>query len=337
LIWAAFSAESRLASAASKHAKSEDPKSKSEKLSSPCAAALERLNHYRKLVGLESVAEDPQLTLGSFQHARYMIKNQVRKLGPEMHTETIDNGWYSPEGHYAAATGNVIPAAPFLIGAYYAVDSWVAEPFQRLLMLDPALNDAGYGSYCDNGRCAAALVTIASDSRVGNVSEYMAQEDSPGIRIQAPYHRAIEFPPHNSTITIYSYRGGEWPDPLASCPGYRLPTGFPITLQLGPIVSSNVSAHDLLEDGRSVEHCLIDDTNYTGRDNIEESLVRDRLDSYGAIVIVPRAPLNAGRRYVVSIVAGGRPYKWSFAAASIPAVTEAAASGNGAMTSSAAR
>ncbi len=39
------------------------------------------------------------------------------------------------------------------------------------------------------------------------------------------------------------------------------------------------------------------------------------LKSYGTVVVIPRAPLDKGAKYAVSMTANGKTYNWSFATA----------------------
>jgi hypothetical protein len=45
-----------------------------------------------------------------------------------------------------------------------------------------------------------------------------------------------------SGITLKEFNG-EWPDTLAACPGFRYPSGLPVTLQLGTYVEAVVEKH----------------------------------------------------------------------------------------------
>src|SRR5712692_7832144 len=121
-------------------------------------------------------------------------------MGPEMHVETHGSVWTTPEGSYAA-TGDVIPAAPFQIAPYQAIDTFITAPFDRLPILDPGQRQAGYGSFCNAGKCASTLVVIGErPARVGDVEAYMGQESQATSWQPTALTQAIEFPPNNSTI-----------------------------------------------------------------------------------------------------------------------------------------
>jgi hypothetical protein len=130
----------------------------------------------------------------------------------------------------------------------------------------------------------------------------------------APFATPIEYPPNGASIKMNSF-DGEWPDPLASCPGYSLPAGYPITIQLGSVVNSGfsrVSFKRTAPASATLEACAFDGNSYRNADPGTQKMIRFQLINFGAIVIMPRAPLTRGT-YSISIVAGGRDYSWSFA------------------------
>ncbi len=198
---------------------------------------------------------------------------------------------YSAEGDAAARTSNVAwGCGPFSASA--EIDQWMSGPFHRLGLLRPNLTIAGFGDY-ESGGCWAAAIGLP------------VYGGSP--RLDSP----IAFPPDGSTIGL-RWSIGEWPDPLASCTGYSPPAGLPITLELGSSGAPQVSAYSLSEDGEAVEVCEFDHTNYTNPDEEAQAWARRGLQYFSAIVLVPRAPLVAGKSYAVSITTDGRTYAWSF-------------------------
>jgi hypothetical protein len=68
----------------------------------------------------------------------------------------------------------------------------------------------------------------------------------------------------------------------------------------------------MTEDGKPVEHCAFDARSYRNQDAPEQEYARWALHSSGAVVIVPREPLDAGALYSVSIGVAGTTYTWSF-------------------------
>jgi hypothetical protein len=88
--------------------------------------------------------------------------------------------------------------------------------------------------------------------------------------------------------------------------------GIPITLQLGGGAAPKVGTTSLLSNGQPFEFCEFDAANYRGDDPTQTYAGRSTLQSFGAIVLVPRARLHSGETYSVSIVANGKQYNWKF-------------------------
>lgn len=267
---------------------------------------LARLNHYRTAVNLPLVSEDAALSLGDAAHARYLVENYGEAvahgdhLGAEMHTEKAGAPAYSAAGLEAASASDVAQWAGHgmvSFSAEEAIDGWIAIPFHRLPILSPRLKHAGYGQYCSDGTCAAALNVLTGAER--------------GRPIPNLFKDPIRFPAGGSTISITT-AGGEWPDPLSSCPGYALPTGPPITLQLGSWYQPRMSAFSIKRHGTELAACGFDANSYANPDAAVQQTGRDILRDYGAVVVIPREPFLAGSTYSVSITADGKPYTWSF-------------------------
>jgi len=100
----------------------------------------------------------------------------------------------------------------------------------------------------------------------------------------------------------------EFPDPLAACPGYSLPVGFPITVQLGASVRVQLESYSLEDETihRKVEACGFDAQTYP------DFYGRKVLSNYGAIVLIPREPLASDHEYRVSVNSQRSTYNWTF-------------------------
>ncbi|MGH7949250.1 MAG: CAP domain-containing protein, partial [Candidatus Binataceae bacterium] len=240
---------------------------------------------------LRPVTEDAALSKGDLDHARYMAKNRL-----STHRQDPANQWHSPAGDRAARQSNVWwgygPRDP---GPQAAVDFWMEAPFHRLSLLNPDLRFVGFAHYTEDSSHAAALNAYAAPP-------------------SKPLAKALMFPPRNSTVELFEL-GGEWPNPVASCAGYREPSGLPVTLELGPDVPISVTAHSFISDGKPLEHCVFDATDYRNPDVEQQQLARAILRGFGAVVLVPRDPLHSGAKYDVSITIGGQTYAWSFTVA----------------------
>jgi uncharacterized protein YkwD len=269
---------------------------------------LTPLNYYRQLAELAPVTPDPALAAGDLAHARYLVKTDTDNIragtiGAEAHTEDPSNPWYSRAGQVAAQGSDVEAGAnPYgkpWITPQAAISGWISTPFHRLAILNPLLQAAGYGQYCDGGSCAAALNLLTDMDPVPPIPEMLP--------------KPIMFPPDGSTLPLRSWEG-EWPDPLTSCPGYSAPSGLGITLQLGLTLETNLSQYQVTR-GRgapvAIEVCGFDSDSYVNPDPSTQERGRHILVNLGALVIVPRAPLEAGD-YNVAMTANDHPYAWSF-------------------------
>jgi hypothetical protein len=91
-----------------------------------------------------------------------------------------------------------------------------------------------------------------------------------------------------------------------------------ITLQLGNWMDTHLGEYSVARvnpDGSrtAVEACGIDSTSYSNPDAYSQDLGRNVLKSYGTVVLIPRAPLDQGAKYAVSMTANGKQYNWTFA------------------------
>jgi hypothetical protein len=178
----------------------------------------------------------------------------------------------------------------------------MALPFHRMPILNPRLTSAGFGLYCESEACAAGLNLLKGSQ--GKMPAG-AEESWP-----------IEFPPDGGVVAIRSFEN-EWPNPLTSCPGYEAPSGLAITLQLGNWMDTHLSEYSLARENAdgsrsAVQACGFDSTSYSNPDVYSQDLGHNVLKSYGTVVLIPRAPLDKGAKYAVSMTANGKQYNWTF-------------------------
>lgn len=258
---------------------------------------LNYVNYYRTMANLPSVTENPSWDYGNVLHGRYMVKNDF--IG---HTEDPNNPWYTDQGLAAAQSSDLIVSGSVSMSFLEAVDGWMQAPFHAVGILDPALEQVGYGIYheADGGfQSGAGLDVIRGLGSAPSGSIY-----------------PIMWPANGKTVAITMFRG-ELPDPLSSCPGFVAPAGLPILLQLGPgNVTPNVTAHSFMQNGALLPHCIFDETNYSNSDSSLQNLGRAILNSRDAIVLIPREPLKTGETYTASITTNGHTHSWSFSVAS---------------------
>jgi hypothetical protein len=83
---------------------------------------------------------------------------------------------------------------------------------------------------------------------------------------------------------------------------------------LGPSVTPLIASYALTLNGdppTAVEACGIDAKNYANPDAATQTLGRDLLRAYGAVIIVPRKALAPGR-YTVALQTSEQNFTWSF-------------------------
>ena len=107
---------------------------------------------------MPEVTENATWSDGDWKHSRYMVKNNY--VG---HSEDPANLWYTPEGLLAAQKGNVFVSSSTATTDTDAIDWWMSAPFHAVAVLDPALQQVGYGSYreADGGWQMGATMDVA--------------------------------------------------------------------------------------------------------------------------------------------------------------------------------
>ncbi|MGB3713842.1 MAG: CAP domain-containing protein [Candidatus Promineifilaceae bacterium] len=270
----------------------------------PQAPWLVYLNQFRTNTGLEPLVEDDEWSNGGWRHSRYMVKNDY--VG---HSEDSGNLWYSPEGHAAAQNGNVFVASWADALDETPIDFWMTAPFHAISMIDPQLHTTGFGIYRETIGLWKTGSTLDVRRGLGSLP--------PGSTFPIPY------PADGESTWLTAYYGGEFPDPLTSCPGYSPPTGSPIMLQLGSgDITPQVTGYRVIANGIPVESCLFDETNYFNPDPSMQSTGRIVLNVRDAIVIMPRYPLAFGTTYTVEISTADSTMTWSFTVDSTSANTQ---------------
>jgi hypothetical protein len=247
------------------------------------------------MAGLAPITELAALTLGSRLHSQYMAIND----DPIAHRQDQSNALYDPAGDTAARNGNIFATNQNTANFIWSINFWASAPFHLIPMLAPNLERVGYGDHIDPAGDVnmAAVLDVRSQRNLGDGS--------------AVY--PIMFPGNGSRTWIVRHSMNEWPDPLASCPGYSRPAGAPLVLQLGDgTVSPRVGHHVLLMNGVALESCIFDETTYHNSDMYAEETGRKILDEQDAIVIIPRHPLPIEQLYTVQVEVNGQLYFWEF-------------------------
>jgi hypothetical protein len=275
---------------------------------------LMRVNYYRAMAKLPPIVEDPAASKGDRAHTMYIVRNyrdtiERDGLGAAMHNEDPGSPGFTPEGLEAAKSSDMdvwsmrgASASDKWGSPGWSIDGWMALPFHRMPILNPRLTSAGFGMYCESGACAAGLNLLKGSQ--GKTPRGSAESEP------------IEFPPDGGMVALRSFEN-EWPNPRTSCPGYESPSGLAITLQLGNWMDTHLSECSVGRvnaDGSrtAIDACGFDSTSYSNPDGYSQELGRNVLKSYGTVVVIPRAPLDKGAKYAVSMTANGKQYAWTF-------------------------
>jgi IPT/TIG domain-containing protein/cysteine-rich secretory family protein len=244
---------------------------------------LDRFNQWRISTGVPSLTENTLWSAGDYNHAVYMVKNNL-----VTHYETPGVPYYTSAGDTAARNSNLNVSSSTSESDQQAIDWWMGAPFHAMGMMDPRLMQTGFGSYREvtsGWQMAAAVDVLRGNSFTGG---------------QYP----VYFPGNGTTEPLLTYSGFEYPDPLQACPGYSLPAGLPVSVQLGGNVSAVAGpVHSFTGNGVALEHCIIDSTNPTLGGN---------LVGRGGVILIPRQPLQTGVKYVVALTINGVARTWSF-------------------------
>lgn len=286
---------------------------------------LLRINEARKAAGLMPIVDNKFLSDADTRHARYLVKNHARfELGAKMHDEDPSNPWYTPTGQVAGRTGDVIPPSHSELTDDESIEGWLLAPFHALPILDPTLREAGFGRYCEAGWCAAVLnFGRGSSWSLGNAAgavnspqhqRFTESSISAATEVQesALLPKPIEYPSDGETVKHVRFTIREFPNPLSACPNYERPTGSIILISFGRDFSPDISDVSLTTDGQTLETCTVTADSYRSSDPSQVQAAQSGLKHYAAALIIPRAPLHAGKSYLVSVTSGEKTYRWSF-------------------------
>jgi uncharacterized protein YkwD len=244
---------------------------------------LNRFNIWRSSTGLPTLTENSTWSQGDYDHAVYMVKNDL-----VTHYETAGTPYYTVAGDTAARNSNIYVSSSTATTDEQAIDWWMQAPFHALGMMDPRLTATGFGSYREvksGWDMGAALDVLRGNSFTGG-------------------SYPVYFPGNGTTEPLTSYGGNEYPDPLQACPGYSVPTGLPVFVQVGGNVATTAGAvHSFTGNGVALDHCVIDSHN---------PAVGSSLTYRGGVILIPRQPLQTGVKYTVALTVNGTPYTWSF-------------------------
>jgi hypothetical protein len=313
------------------------------------ASANARVNYYRAMAKLPPIVDDAAISAGALNHARYLVENgiaggdivldnrQLHFQSPQdaFRWEVKGKPFFTDDGASAGRNAVVVTAREINMSGAEFVNLLMTMPFSGLIPMVPQFSVAGLGAYCDAGRCAIVIpyrFALQKSERIalydGPASDRLWNPNLGLIPMETGRLRSpVEFPSDGATVNLQSFVGEDYPNPLSSCPGYKAPTGAPISFQLGQGYGTDgtleVSSVLVTRDGIQIDTCLITAASYTGRDDAETQVGKQGLARIGAAVILPREPLAPGH-YNVALKEDGKLYSWNFTVAAPPAPAQSA-------------
>ncbi len=249
--------------------------------------ALDLLNGRRSALGLPALGEDAGLAEAAQAHAYFYLFNigqpQLGGLGIYMEDPALPGftGAHAldRERHFGYGGSRSAEVIDHAVSPAAGVGDWVNSVFHRYPLLDREAAAVGYGQ-----------------ARVGSLSvAVMDLGFGP-----AGAADAVVYPAADQAGVPASFSGNELPDPLPD--GAVVPTGYPITIQVGGAQKLTVTRGRLLgPDGREV-------AGYPLQPGAQVSPA-----AWG---LVPKRPLQPGARYTVEVTgtADGMDFskRWSF-------------------------
>ena len=245
-------------------------------------------NLYRATSGLAPVTEDPAASAGAVAHSRYLAENFQNG-----HEENSKLPFATKSGAKAGLSGNVSSGDD---NEREAVEGWMTAPFHALGILDPTAVKFGFG-----GWIAPPQEDGGFDRPYATMPLFFANY-RPAAKATK---RVVVWPGDGSGVPLVRYSGGEFPDPMSSCPSFdpdvaglpivvRFPTRRKLVRRVVLDVTDPASPNELAT-------CAFDASTYTSTQPQEQAYVRYFLEGNQA-VIIPREILVPGHRYQVTIV-----------------------------------
>jgi len=135
------------------------------------ASASARVNYYRAMAKLPPIVDDPAISAGAMNHARYLVKNGIaggdivldnQDLHFQMpqdafRWEVKGKPFYTDDGASSGRDAVIVTAQTINLSGAEFVDRLMTMPFSGLIPIVPQFSVAGLGAYCEPGRCAIVI------------------------------------------------------------------------------------------------------------------------------------------------------------------------------------
>ncbi len=199
------------------------------------AAAHDRINMYRRAMGLPCIDFVPAIAAAAAAHCAYYTANQGSCIAsPHREVATCDKfrgEHFYDRLHAAGYTGSPAYEDMTYVGnGAFAVDEWVDSIWHRIPILSPYVQDAGYGM---NGACDTMDFGWAP----------------------APSTTSPVVYPYDTQIGVPISFAGDTESPPPPRPPKGWPSGYPILIYAANL---RVQSHTLLDDkGVALAHTFI--------------------------------------------------------------------------------
>ncbi len=183
--------------------------------------------------------------------------------------------------------------------------------YRAVIAKYPELKDRGY-----SGESRGPRVVIEIDGRRFSVVDGVVTElapTSPGDTNPSNGSPTVVWPGNGSSVPLVRYYGGEWPDPMTSCPSVKAKNaGLPVLIRRGRATEfSSVSITD--STGVALQTCVITAKTYRNPNRDDQAYAASILGGEGEGIIIPKGPLTPGRSYhVVADTTDGEHLDWTF-------------------------
>jgi uncharacterized protein YkwD len=242
---------------------------------------LSAINVQRRLVGRAEVVQHAAHSAGCLAHAAYLARNAGAE-NLDLHEEDPKLPGVTEAGAQAAQAASVAWREPVS-----AINTWLAAPAHRALLLDASLKSVGFG--------------FARTARGEWVSVFDLLRGAKGVPGGGDV-RAVLYPAHRQQGVPLEFPGNEVPDPLPDAK--TEPAGYPITGTFPPTVKVPTAEAWLeSEAGEEVPVWLSSPSRPAN-----EKFARSQR---GTVCLFSRKVLQPGTRYVVSLQATAAGEEWS--------------------------
>jgi hypothetical protein len=246
------------------------------------------LNKARKQCGLREVTLAADLSVGCGNHAKYLVVNKGNPLLDGLeghHHERKELKEFTEDGAKAASNSVIAEVGGPNGAASQAIETWLANFYHRIPLLNPNLNEVGIGYFRGTSSVVACI-----DAR----SNHSKKETS----------ETVCYPASGQKNVPLKFAGNEHPDPIPS--DYPGPVGFPITITFPTSKTITQVAVKLFDPRKTMLPYIVSTPEFPATS----------FDQLNTVCIFPKLILRRATTYTVQLrcLVSGDPYErtWQF-------------------------